>query len=161
MVGFQAWLRGLISPLSCTQLTLVFPPLVRTCQRAGSSAVTWCTAPNTCVRARFKNKWSRQSCRTNEVHTADVLKVPLTVILSEYMIVSRSIGAKWQRELTKISLEYLVSGGGRKHQPSIWDSPKGREQRQQPLLRLVSKVQLPWLGVREFTSWAVTKIEEM
>ncbi|SGZ53122.1 CIC11C00000003858 [Sungouiella intermedia] len=46
---------------------------------------------------------------------------------------------KWQRELTKISSQTLEWVVAENTGHWIWDSPKGRDQLQQVLLRLVSE----------------------
>lgn len=136
--GFKLWLRGLISPLGLVRnLHWFFHPR-KYLSKSRIFGRDMVYSPKY-LRARLQEQVTASILSYNEVHTADVLKVPLSVILSEYMIKQSLNWGKWQRELTKISLNTLEWVVAENTNHRIWDSPKGREQLQQLLLRLVSE----------------------
>lgn len=135
--GFKLWLRGVVSPLGITKnLHWFFHPrrYLSKSRIFGRDMVH----SSKYLRARLQEQITAAILSFNEVKHAEVTKVPLSVILSDLMIKNSLNWGKWQRELTKISddcLEWVVAENAGHF---IWESPKGRAQLQQLLLRLVS-----------------------
>lgn len=136
--GFKVWLRGIVSPLGIVRnLHWFFHP-----QRYSSKSRVFgrdmIYSPKY-LRARLQEQVTASILSFNEVQNANVQLVPLAVILSDFMIKNSLNWGKWQRDMVKISdrlLEWVVAeNSGHK----IWESPKGRDQLQQLLLRLVSE----------------------
>ncbi|GEQ66834.1 hypothetical protein JCM33374_g497 [Metschnikowia sp. JCM 33374] len=136
--GFKIWLRGVVSPLGLVKnIHWFFHPRSYSSKSRifGRDMVH---SPKY-LRARLQEQITASILSYNEVHTADVSNIPLSVISSDYMIKKSLNWGKWQRELTKISaksLEWVVAENSGHF---IWDSPKGRDNLQQLLLRLVSE----------------------
>ncbi|OBA22272.1 hypothetical protein METBIDRAFT_39790 [Metschnikowia bicuspidata var. bicuspidata NRRL YB-4993] len=136
--GFKVWVRGVVSPLGVVRsIHWFFHPksYLSKSRIFGRDMVH----SSKYLRARLQEQVTASVLSYNEVHTADVGSIPLSVILSEFMIKKSLNWGKWQRELTKISskcLEWVVAETSGHY---IWESPKGRNNVQQVLLRLVSE----------------------
>lgn len=136
--GFKLWLRGIVSPMGIvTNFHWFFHPrkYLSKSRIFGSDMVQ---SPKY-LRARLQEQITASVLSFNEVKNADVRSLLLSVVLSDFMIKNSLNWGKWQRELTKISdktLEWVVAENANH---MIWDSPKGRDQVQQVLLRLVSE----------------------
>lgn len=136
--GFLLWLRGLVSPLGVTRSFHWFFHPQRFLSKSRIFGSDMVHSPKY-LRARLQEQITASILSYNEVRTADIKKIPLAVILSDVMIKQSLNWGKWQRELTKLSsrpLEWVVAENANHR---IWDSPKGRKELQQLLLRLVSE----------------------
>lgn len=136
--GFKLWLRGLVSPLGIQRNFHWFlhPRKYLSKSRIFGRDMVYSSKY---LRARLQEQITASILLYNEVHTADVLKIPLSVVLSDYMIKQSLNWGKWQRELTKLSLNTLEWVVAENTNHKVWDNPKGRDQLQQLLLRLVSE----------------------
>ncbi|KAM9924555.1 hypothetical protein OXX59_004453 [Metschnikowia pulcherrima] len=136
--GFKVWLRGIVSPLGFVRnIHWFFHP--RSYSSKSRIFGTDMVRSPKYLRARLQEQITASILSYNEVHTADVGSIPLSVISSQFMIKKSLNWGKWQRELTKISakpLEWIVAENSGHF---IWESPKGRDNLQQLLLRLVSE----------------------
>lgn len=136
--GFLLWLRGLVSPLGVIRsFHWFFHPrkYLSKSRIFGSDMIH----SYKYLRARLQEQITASILSYNEVRSADIKNIPLSVILSDSMIQQSLNWGKWQRELTKLSsqpLEWVVAENSNHR---IWDSPKGRKELQQLLLRLVSE----------------------
>lgn len=136
--GFLLWLRGLVSPLGITKSFHWFFHPRRYLSKSRIFGSDMIHSPKY-LRARLQEQITASVLSYNEVRSADIRKIPLAVILSDSMIKQSLNWGKWQRELTKLStkpLEWVVAENSGHR---IWDSPKGRKELQQLLLRLVSE----------------------
>lgn len=136
--GFKVWLRGIVSPLGLVRNIHWFFHPRSYLSKSRIFGEDMIRSPKY-LRARLQEQITASILSYNEVHTADVYNIPLSVILSEFMIKKSLNWGKWQRELTKISgksLEWVVAENSGHF---IWESPKGRDNLQQLLLRLVSE----------------------
>lgn len=136
--GFKLWLRGVASPVGIVRNFHWFLHPRRYLSKSRIFGRDMVRSPKY-LRARLQEQVTASVLSINEVKNADVKTIPLTVVLSDFMIKNSLNWGKWQRELTKISsntLEWVVAENSGHW---IWDSPKGREQLQQGLLRLVSE----------------------
>lgn len=136
--GFKVWLRGVISPLGLQRNIHWFFHPQRFSSKSRIFGRDMVYSPKY-LRARLQEQVTASILSFNEVQNAAVQLVPLAVISSDFMIKNSLNWGKWQRDLIKISdrlLEWVVAeNSGHK----IWESPKGRDQLQQLLLRLVSE----------------------
>lgn len=136
--GFKLWLRGVVSPLGIVRnFHWFFHPrkYLSKSRIFGSDMVK---SPKY-LRARLQEQVTASILSFNEVKNADVSAIPLSVILSDFMIKNSLNWGKWQRELTKLSSKSLEWVVAENTDHWIWESPKGRDQLQQVLLRLVSE----------------------
>lgn len=136
--GFKLWLRGVASPLGIRRNFHWFLHPRKFLSKSRIFGRDMVYSPKY-LRARLQEQVTASVLSFNEVKNADVKSIPLAVILSDFMIKNSLNWGKWQRELTKISdktLEWVVAENTNHW---IWDSPKGRDQLQQLLLRLVSE----------------------
>ena len=136
--GFKVWLRGVVSPLGFVRNIHWFFHPRSYLSKSRIFGTDMVRSPKY-LRARLQEQITASILSYNEVHTADVGSIPLSVILSQFMIKKSLNWGKWQRELTKISakpLEWIVAENSGHF---IWESPKGRDNLQQLLLRLVSE----------------------
>lgn len=136
--GFLLWLRGLLSPLGVAKSFHWFFHPRRYLSKSRIFGSDMVHSPKY-LRARLQEQITASVLSYNEVRSADIRKIPLAVILSDSMIKQSLNWGKWQRELTKLSsnpLEWVVAENSGHR---IWDSPKGRKELQQLLLRLVSE----------------------
>lgn len=136
--GFKLWLRGAVSPLGIVRNFHWFLHPRKYLSKSRIFGRDMVRSPKY-LRARLQEQVTASVLSLNEVRSSDVKKVPLSVVLSDFMIKNSLNWGKWQRELTRISdntLEWVVAENTNHW---IWDSPKGRDQLQQVLLRLVSE----------------------
>lgn len=136
--GFKVWLRGVTSPLGLVRnFHWFFHPrrylsksrIFGRDMKHGSKY----------LRARLQEQITASILSYNEVKNSGIQSVPLSVISSDSMIRNSINWGKWQRELTRLSdkvQEWVVAENS---DHKIWNSPKGRDQIQQLLLRLVSE----------------------
>lgn len=136
--GFKVWLRGVISPLGFSRnFHWFFHPrrylsksrIFGRDMKHGSKY----------LRARLQEQVTASILSYNEVRNSEISNIPLAVISSDYMIKNSINWGKWQRSLTRLggNVQEWVVAENSGHQ--IWKSPKGRDQIQQLLLRLVSE----------------------
>lgn len=136
--GLKLWGRGVLAPLGLVRNFHWFFHPRKYLSKSRIFGQDMVHSPKY-LRARLQEQVTAAILSYNEVRTADVQKIALSVILSDSMIKNSLNWGKWQRELTKISenlLEWVVAENSGHR---IWESPKGREQLQQLLLRLVSE----------------------
>lgn len=136
--GFLLWVRGLVSPLGIMRSFHWFfhPRKYSSKSRIFGRDMVYSYKY---LRSRLQEQITSSILSYNEVRSSDIKNIPLSVILSDGMIKQSLNWGKWQRELTKLSsrpLEWVVAENSNHR---IWDSPKGRKQLQQLLLRLVSE----------------------
>lgn len=136
--GFKVWLRGVVSPLGIVRNIHWFFHPQRYSSKSRIFGRDMVYSPKY-LRARLQDQLTASILSFNEVQNAAVRLTPLAVISSDFMIKNSLNWGKWQRDMVKISdrlLEWVVAeNSGHK----IWESPKGRDQLQQLLLRLVSE----------------------
>ncbi|KAK6454139.1 uncharacterized protein RJT20DRAFT_130170 [Scheffersomyces xylosifermentans] len=135
--GLKLWFKGLISPLGIiSNIHWFFHPRKHSSKsRIFGSDMYY--QPKY-VRARLQEQVTSAILSYGEVKNADIHDLPLSVISSDFMIKNSLNWGKWQREITKLSsntIEWVIAENS---DHFIWKSPKGREQLQQLLLRLVS-----------------------
>lgn len=135
--GFKIWLRGVVSPIGIVRNLHWFLHPRRYLSKSRIFGRDMARSPKY-LRARLQEQVTASVLSFNEVKNADVTTIPLSVVLSDFMIKNSLNWGKWQRELTKIgkTLEWVVAENTSHW---IWHSPKGRDQLQQVLLRLVSE----------------------
>lgn len=136
--GFKLWIRGVLAPLGFVRNLHWFIHPRKYLSKSRIFGQDMVYSPKY-LRARLQEQVTAAILSYNEVRTADVRKIALSVILSDFMIKNSLNWGKWQRELAKISdnpLEWVVAENS---EHKIWKSPKGREQLQQLLLRTVSE----------------------
>ncbi|RKP28443.1 hypothetical protein METBISCDRAFT_32176 [Metschnikowia bicuspidata] len=136
--GFLLWLRGLVSPLGITKSFHWFfhPRRFLSKSRIFGSDIFHCPKY---LRAQLQEQIIASLLLFNEMRTSDIDKIPLAVVLSDSMIKQSLNWGKWPRELTKLSsrpIEWVVAEGANH---CVWDTPKGRKELQQLLLRDVSE----------------------
>ncbi|CUM65546.1 uncharacterized protein PRCAT00003192001 [Priceomyces carsonii] len=135
--GFKLWLKGLVSPLGITtSIHWFFHP-----KRYSSNSRIFGRDMyhlSKYIRARLQEQITSSILSYNELKGADISNVPLGVISSDYVIKRSSNWGKWQRSLTKLSSKAFEWVIAKESQHLIWKSPRGREQLQDLLLRLIS-----------------------
>ena len=89
------------------------------------------------LRARLQEQITASILSHNEMAGSDIHSVPLSVVSSDYMIKKSLNWGKWQRELTKLSSKAMEWVVAEKSGHKIWESPRGREELQKVLLRLL------------------------
>lgn len=136
--GFKLWLRGVLSPLGIMRSFHWFLHPRKYLSKSRIFGRDMVRSPKY-LRARLQEQVTASVLSFNEVKNADVSAIPLSVILSDFMIKNSLNWGKWQRELTKISSKSLEWVVAENTDHFIWESPKGRDQLQQVLLRLVSE----------------------
>lgn len=136
--GFKVWLRGVASPVGIVRNFHWFLHPRRYLSKSRIFGRDMVRSPKY-LRARLQEQVTASVLSFNEVKNADVKTIPLSVVLSDFMIQNSLNWGKWQRELTKISSQTLEWVVAENTGHWIWDSPKGRDQLQQVLLRLVSE----------------------
>lgn len=136
--GFKLWLKGLLSPLGfVTNIHWFFHPKKHSSNNRIFGSDMYYGSKY--IRARLQEQITSSILSYNEMAGTDVHNVPISVISSDFMIKNSLNWGKWQRQLTKLSektVEWVVAENSGH---SIWKSPKGKDQLQQLLLRLVSE----------------------
>lgn len=139
--GLKLWLRGVLSPLgTVTNLHWFFHP-----RRYSSKSRIFgrdMYYSSRYVRARLQEQITSLILSYNEIRRSEIHNIPLSVILSDFMIKNSLNWGKWQRELSKLSdktMEWVIA---EKSDHFIWKSPRGKEQLQELLLRMVSEERL-------------------
>ncbi|RLV87091.1 putative vacuolar membrane protein [Meyerozyma sp. JA9] len=134
--GFKLWLKGLVAPLGLVTNTHWFfhPKRYSSNSRIfGSDMVR----SSKYLRARLQEQITASILSHNEMAGSDIHSVPLSVVSSDFMIKKSLNWGKWQRELTKLSSKALEWVVAEKSGHKIWESPRGREELQKVLLRLL------------------------
>ena len=134
--GFKLWLKGLVAPLGLVTNTHWFfhPKRYSSNSRIfGSDMVRL----SKYLRARLQEQITASILSHNEMAGSDIHSVPLSVVSSDYMIKKSLNWGKWQRELTKLSSKAMEWVVAEKSGHKIWESPRGREELQKVLLRLL------------------------
>lgn len=134
--GFKLWLKGLVAPLGLVTNTHWFfhPKRYSSNSRIfGSDMVRL----SKYLRARLQEQITASILSHNEMAGSDIHSVPLSVVSSDYMIKKSLNWGKWQRELTKLSSKAMEWVVAEKSGHEIWESPRGREELQKVLLRLL------------------------
>lgn len=136
-MGFKLWLEGLFSPLGF--------PLQGSwiLKHHGSKDRIYgrdMKYQGKYLRARLQEQIGSSILSYNEAiaSKAALTEIPISVISSDNMIKKSLNWGNWQRLLTKISSvtnEWKIADAGHE----IWKTPKGREQLQNVLLRLLDK----------------------
>lgn len=135
--GVKMWFKGVLSPLGFVRNFHWFlhPRKFSSNSRIFGHDMRYSSKY---IRARLQEQVTSSILSYNELKGADIHNLPLSVISLDFMIKNSLNWGKWQRELTKLSdqsIEWVVAENSGHF---IWRSPKGREQLQQLLLRLVS-----------------------
>lgn len=136
--GLKLWLKGVLSPLGINQNIHWFfhPRRYSSRSRIYGSDMYYSSKY---IRARLQEQVTSGILSYSEVKGADIHDLPVSVISSDFMIKNSLNWGKWQREISKLSsntLEWVIAENSNHF---IWNSPKGKEQLQQLLLRLVSE----------------------
>ncbi|CDR43905.1 CYFA0S13e00518g1_1 [Cyberlindnera fabianii] len=135
--GFSLWIRGIFSPLGLAlQGSWIF-------KHHGSRDRIYgrdMRHQGRYLRARLQEQVGAGILSYNEAINAkpQLTDIPISVVSSDGMIKKSLNWGNWQRQLTKISsvtYEWKIADGGHE----VWKTPKGREQLQDVLLRLVEK----------------------
>jgi len=135
--GLKLWLRGIFSPLGLSaQGSWIF-------KHRGSKDRIYgrdMYVQGKYLRARLQEQISASILSYNEVISAksSLVDIPISVVSSDFIIKKSLNWGNWQRELTKISSvtkEWKIVDGNHE----LWKSPKGRNDLQDVLLRLVEK----------------------
>lgn len=92
------------------------------------------------LRARLQEQIGASILSYNEAVSAKqaLVDIPISVVSSDNMIKRSLNWGNWQRLLTKISsttYEWKIADGGHE----MWKTPKGKEQLQDVLLRLLER----------------------
>lgn len=136
--GIKLWFKGLVSPLGIIQnFHWFFHPKKHSSNNRIFGHDMYHSSKY--IRARLQEQITASILSYNEILGTDIHNIPLSVISSDFMIKNSLNWGKWQRELTKLSdnsIEWVVAENSNHR---IWESPKGRAQLQQLLLRLVSE----------------------
>lgn len=136
--GFKLWFKGLISPLGLvSNIHWFFHPKKHSSKSRIFGHDMYYQSKY--VRARLQEQITSSILSYNEIEGTDIHNLPVSVISSDFMIKNSLNWGKWQRELSKLSdrtIEWVIAENS---EHFIWESPKGREQLQQLLLRLVSE----------------------
>ena len=139
--GLKLWFRGVLSPLgTVTNLHWFFHP-----RRYSSKSRIFgrdMYYSSRYIRARLQEQITSLILSYNEIRRSEIHNIPLSVILSDFMIKNSLNWGKWQRELSKLSdktMEWVIA---EKSDHFIWKSPRGKEQLQELLLRMVSEERL-------------------
>ncbi|ODQ62002.1 hypothetical protein WICANDRAFT_49178 [Wickerhamomyces anomalus NRRL Y-366-8] len=133
--GFKLWIRGLFSPLGLSaQSSWIFKHRGSKDRIYGRNMYT----QGKYLRARLQEQISASILSYNEVISAksSLVDIPISVVSSDFVIKKSLNWGNWQRELTKISSatkEWKIADGGHE----IWKSPKGRDDLQDVLLRML------------------------
>lgn len=134
--GFKVWLKGLVSPLGIIPNVHWFfhPKRHSSNNRIFGSDMRYMPKY---LRARLQEQVSSSILSYSEVVSSNIESVPVSIISSDNMIKRSLNWGKWQRELTRLSsktTEWIVAENS---DHFIWRSPRGREQLQSLLLRLI------------------------
>lgn len=136
--GFKLWFKGLVSPLGIvSNLHWFFHPRKHSSKNRIFGRDMYYQSKY--IRARLQEQITSSILSYNEIEGTDIHNLPMSVISSDFMIKNSLNWGKWQRELSKLSdktIEWVIAENS---EHFIWESPKGREQLQQLLLRLVSE----------------------
>lgn len=136
--GIALWFKGLVSPLGIIKnFHWFFHPRKHSSNNRifGNDMIY----SSKYLRARLQEQVTASILSYNEIIGSDIHNIPVSVISSDFMIKNSLNWGKWQRDLTKLSentIEWVVAENSNHR---IWESPKGRTQLQQLLLRLVSE----------------------
>lgn len=135
LAGFKLWLRGIFSPLGLSaQGSWIFKHRGSKDRIYGRNMYT----QGKYLRARLQEQISASILSYNEVVSAksSLVDIPISIVSSDYVIKKSLNWGNWQRELTKISSvtnEWKIVDGSHE----IWKSPKGRDELQNVLLRML------------------------
>ena len=91
------------------------------------------------IRARCQEQLVSGILSYNEIMDADINDLNVGVISSDFMIKKLLNWGKWQNEISKLSRktsEWIIAENS---DHFIWNSPKGRKELQQLLLRLIGE----------------------
>ncbi|CAK9440223.1 uncharacterized protein LODBEIA_P43230 [Lodderomyces beijingensis] len=136
--GMKLWLKGFISPLGIIpDLHWFLHPMKFSSKSRIFGRDMYYSSKY--IRARCQEQLVSGILSYNEVRESDISDVPLAVISSDVMIKKSLNWGKWQRELTQLSTkttEWVVAENSNHF---IWQSPKGRKQLQDLLLRLIGE----------------------
>lgn len=133
--GLKLWLKGLFSPLGLgAHASWLF-------KHRGSKSRIYgrdMSSQGKYLRARLQEQISASILSYNEVVSAknSLNDIPISVVSSDYLIKKSLNWGSWQRSLTKLSSttkEWKIVDGGHE----IWKTPKGRDDLQDVLLRLL------------------------
>jgi pimeloyl-ACP methyl ester carboxylesterase len=136
--GLKLWIKGLISPLGLYSNLhlLVHPYKYSSKSRIFGRDMRW--SPKY-LRARLQEQITSSFISYYEIESSDLHNLPMSIISSDYMIKQSLNWGKWQREISKLSsntVEWVIAENSSHF---IWQSPKGKEQLQQLLIRLVAE----------------------
>ncbi|ODV78866.1 alpha/beta-hydrolase [Suhomyces tanzawaensis NRRL Y-17324] len=136
--GIKLWFKGVISPLGLVQNFHWFfhPKRYSSKSRIFGRDMKY---QSRYIRARLQEQVTASILSYNEIKNIDIHNLPVSVISSDFMIKNSLNWGKWQREISKLSentIEWVIADNS---DHKIWNNPKGREQLQQLLLRLVSE----------------------
>lgn len=136
--GLKLWLKGIASPFGISQnLHWLFHPKKYSSRSRIYGKDLYYSSRY--IRARLQEQVTSGILSYSEVKGADIHDLPVSVISSDFMIKNSLNWGKWQREISKLSantIEWVIAENSNHF---IWDSPKGKKQLQQLLLRLVSE----------------------
>lgn len=136
--GLKLWFKGLVSPLGIVpNIHWFFHPRKYSSKSRIFGRDMYYLSKY--IRARLQEQVTASILSYNEVAGTDLHDVAISVISSDFMIKNSLNWGKWQRELSRLSdntIEWVIADNS---EHEIWRSPKGREQLQQLLLRLVSE----------------------
>lgn len=135
--GFKLWLSGFFSPLGLQLQKSWILNHGGSKQRVYGKFMKY---QGKYIRARLQEQISASLLSYNEAINSrkSLVNIPISVVSSDYMIKQSLTWGNWQRELTKLSSftkEWKIVNGGHE----VWKNPKGKEQLQEVLLRLLEK----------------------
>ena len=138
ITGFKLWLRGFVSPLGVLPNLHWFLHPMRFSSKSrifGRDMVYL----SKYIRARCQEQLVSGILSYNEIMDADINDLNVGVISSDFMIKKLLNWGKWQNEISKLSRktsEWVIAENS---DHFIWNSPKGRKELQQLLLRLIGE----------------------
>ncbi|ABN67001.2 predicted protein [Scheffersomyces stipitis CBS 6054] len=136
ITGFKLWFRGLVSPLGIVSNIHWFLHPFKHSSKSRIFGSDMRYQPKY-IRARLQEQITSTLLSYSEVKESTVHDLPLSVISSGFMIKNSLNWGKWQQEISKISsntVEWVIAENSN-HE--IWKSPRGREQLQQLLMRVI------------------------